>query len=335
MKRALVIALALALCAALRAQDSDPFFAGRAPLLLDPSRAGFSPGVSASFIHQDQWLQFPGAWRSDVLSAEFCARNTRKSVDAWFGVGFLAALDRQGMVGSRLSSVGLAPAMHLRAGQRSYLSAGLEVRWANRVLGDGTGAWGSQYNGLRYDGSLASGEVWGSDAQSWVEARAGLSWTLKHDAESARRRERDILVLGVAADHLGMLLLQEGGVPPPIIPMRFTAYALAEIPHEIWDNGFFAGEVIGHVQGPFHTSRLNVYAGKHQLNSVRTEGGPMLIGFKAGLGYRLQDALLVNASIDVGKTTFGMAYGTSLINRNTLAAGRRTFELMVQFRGGR
>ena len=50
---------------------------------------------------------------------------------------------------------------------------------------------------------------------------------------------------------------------PPEMPL--PADALGEVPHEIWDDGFFAGELIGHVQGPFHTGRVNIYAGKHIL----------------------------------------------------------------------
>jgi len=328
----LIIVLVCMICGALHAQDTDPFFAGRNPMQLDPSRTGFDPGGRFTVVHQDQWLQFPGSWRADQLNAEWAIRNTKKPTGAWLGVGLSAASEKQGAVGSRMSTVGLAPAMHLRSGQRAYLSAGLELRWLHAVFNDGSGAWGSQYDGTRYDASINAGEQWNTSNSSSMEARIGLSWTLKQHAESPRRRERDLLIVGLSADHLGRLMLQENGAPPPMIPMRFSAYVLSEVPHEIWDNGFFSGELIGHVQGPFHTARLNVYAGKHLLNTTRQPGGPMLLGFKAGLGYRLQDALLVNAALDIGKITFGMAYGWAVVNSNTLAAGRRTFEVMLQLR---
>jgi hypothetical protein len=224
--------------------------------------------------------------------------------------------------------------MHLRAGQRSYLSSGMEVRWVNGAFNDGAGEWGSQYDGIRYDASTTSGEQWNMSNTSWFEARVGLSWTVKQETERQRRRARDLLVVGVSADHLGRMIVHESGAPPPESPMRFTAYILGEAPHEIWDNGYFAGELIGHVQGPFYTARVNIFAGKHLLNTTRRPEGPALLGFKAGLGYRLQDALLVNAAIDVGKATFGVAYGWSVGNPNTMAAGRRTFELMLQLRMG-
>jgi hypothetical protein len=329
-----ILVIACSMMAGLHAQDVDPFFAGRSPLLLDPSRAGFTPGIRTSFIHQDQWLQFPGSWQSELLSVDWCARNTKKQVSSWMGLGLNATRETQGAVGSKLTSAGLLPAMHLRAGQRSYLSAGIELRWVNGTFGDATGGWGSQYDGLRYDASLPSGEAWNNDNSAWVEARAGLSFTVKQDVESPRRRERDLLVVGVAADHLGRLVLYEGGGPPPKIPVRITAYALGELPHEIWDDGFFAAELIAHYQGPFHTGRFNVYAGKHLLNRSREAGTPMPIGFKAGLGYRYRDALLVNTAMDFGSATIGLAYGWSLFNPNTMAAGRRTVELMVQLQLG-
>ena len=137
---------------------------------------------------------------------------------------------------------------------------------------------------------------------------------------------------GIAADHLGRLRLSEGGTLPQEAPIRLSGYVLGELPYAPWDDGFFAAELIAHAQGPFRTGRFNVYAGKHLLNRVRQENGPAQIGFKAGLGYRLQDALLVNAAIDLRKATIGLAYGWSVFNRNPMAAGRRTFELFVQMR---
>jgi type IX secretion system PorP/SprF family membrane protein len=318
----------------LNAQDTDPFFAGRSTTWLNPSRAGFQPGTRISFIHQDQWMQFPGSWKSELLSADLCARNTRKQVRSWLGAGLNVEHEVQGVSSSRMSSVGLLPAMHLRTGKRTYLSAGLEVRWTNGSFGDALGAWGSQYDGSRYDTSLPSGEQWTTSNSSWVEPRAGLSFTMKRDVERLRRQERDILVVGISADHLARLVLYEGGSPAPTRPMKFTIHAMGELPHEIWDDGFFAAEVIAHYQGPFHTGRVNLFAGKHLMNRSREPGGTMPLGFKAGVGYRAQDAFLVSTAIDLNTTTIGLAYGWSLFNPNTLATGRRTVELLLQIHLG-
>ena len=318
----------------LLAQDLDPYFGPRAAMLLDPSRTGFDPGAQVSLIHFDQWLQEPGTWNSDLLAAEWCARNRKKVTASWLGIGCAAMRDRTGATGGQVTSLSVLPAMHLRASRRSYLSSGLEVRLVHGAYNNDEGAWASQYDGTRYDASLASGENRTAGNSKWLEARAGLSWTMKQDAESARRRERNAVVLGVAADHLGQLVLPESGITAPTVPMRFTAYALVEQPHEIWENGYFSADVIGQVQGPFRTARLNVHAGKHLLNAARREGGPALIGFRAGVGYRLQDALLVDAGIDLSKLSFGLAYGWSVINRDGMAAGKRTVEVILQVRLG-
>lgn len=329
MKRSSTITCVALIALNLSAQDSDPFFTGSTPSLLDPSRAGFAPGIRATLLHQDRSMQQVGGWRNDALQVDWCARNTKKHVDSWIGIGFNVARDRQGTLGGRFTSLGIMPAMHLRSSARSYLSAGIDLRWMNAAYGDGAGAWGSQYDGLRYDASLPSGEAFNGDAQSWINARTGLSWTLKQEEESPRRRERDRLVIGVAADHLGRLVLREGGMPISAQPMRLSVYSIVEIPHGIWENGYFSGELFGHVQGPFHTARVGLFAGKHLLNIVRTEGGPTPIGFKTGLAYRYKDALLVNGALDIGKATIGMAYGWPILHGNIPGSSVRTFELMV------
>ncbi len=326
------VLLACGTCASGVAQDVDPFFAGRAQMVLDPSRTGFDPGAHIAMLHNDQWLSLPDNYRTELLTAEWCARNTKRTTASWLGLGFGLQHERPGAVGSQVTSAGISPAMHLRAGRRSYLSAGIEARWGFSTIGDDPGRWGDQYDGLRYDSGLPSGERFASGTASWVEARLGLSITVKQDAESPRRRERNVLVAGLAADHLGRLRLRESAAFQNGAAIRCTAYAMGEVPYAPWDDGFFSAELIGHVQGPFRTARVNVYAGKHLFNRVRSEGGPIPIGFKAGLGYRLQDALLVNAAIDLNKLSLGMAYGWSVFNKDGLAAGRRTFELVVQLR---
>lgn len=332
MKRLAQLLLACTAASLLHAQDAEPFLAGRAPMLLDPSRTGYDPGGRISFLHQDQWLQVPGAWRNEQLLGEYALRNEKKEVNSWTGMGLSVGRDQLGATGAKLSSLGFLTAVHLRAGPRSYLSSGLELRWANGVLGDGPGAWGAQYDGQRYDPSLPSGETWNSDSQSWAEARAGLSFTLKNAQESPRRRERDLLVAGIAADHLGHLVLKESDSGTSTTPIRLSAYAMGELPLERWENGFLAADVIAHVQGPFRTGRINLYAGKHLYNQVRVPGGPMLMGFKAGLGFQWQGSLLLNAAVDLGSFTFATAYGWSLFNANELASGRSSFELMMQMR---
>lgn len=333
--RILAITLLLAVPWAVRAQDPDPYFSGRAPSLLDPSRTGHAPGVEASALHQDQWMRMPGIWINDVVQAGFNLRNHRRQAHSWMGLGIRLGRDRQDLAGGRLAYAAVAPAMHLRAGQRSYFSSGIEVRWTSALYNAAQGAWGSQYDGLRYDPSLPSGEVWEADAYTWISARAGLSWTLKQEPESPRRAVPDLLVAGITADHLGRLMLTGSGVPAPEIPVRYTAYVLGQVPHEIWDNGFFAAEVVAHRQGPFHSGRIGLFAGKRAAHLPRGPGDPVQLGFRTGMGYRLHEALLASASVDLGRMTFGMAYGWSVFNRNALVAGRRTFELLVQVRGSR
>lgn len=315
------------------AQDIDPFFAPRAGMVLDPARTGSDPGVQIHLLHLDQWLQLPGTWRSEVFAVEWCARNTKKKTGSWLGLGATTTVDRNGVTGGRVSSMSFTPAMHLRSTRRSHLSFGMELRLVNGRSGN-EGAWASQYDGLLYDASIASGEASSTGSCRWMEARAGISWALKHDVESPRRRERNAVVVGLAADHLGQLVLQEEGLAAPRVPLRITGYALVEQPLGIWDNGYFGGDVIAHVQGPFWTARINAQVGKHLLNVVPNAGSPRPVGFRTGMGYRYRDALLVHAGLDLTKLSVNLAYGWAVASAGPQVRGRRTVELGLQFRIG-
>ncbi len=332
MNRALAITMAGLVAGFVHAQDADRLFAGQAPIMMDPSRTGFDPGGGITLMHQDQWVQMPGAWHNDALAAEWNLKNKHKEVRSWPGLGLTVVRDNRSEGSQRMASVGLVPAIHLRMGRRSFLSTGLEVHWTNRSMGLDDGEWGSQYNGQRYDAALPSGENWAGGNQAWMEPRAGVSFSVKQAEESRFRRERNMLVAGFAADHLGRLALRQEGQPLPDVPVRYTGYALVELPFLAWGNGFLAGDVRAQLQGPFRTGRINMCVGKHVPDAKRTSGGPPLLGFKAGLGYQYNNTVLTSASVDWGQATIGMAYGWALFGPDVLLAGRRTFELLVQAR---
>lgn len=331
MKRLLLFAI-FAAPLLLAAQDADPFFAARVQPLLDPSRTGFTPGGSVGLVHQQQWLQMPGAWKHAGVAGALSLKNTKRQVHSWIGIGLRAEQGSQQATSAKYSTLGMAAAAHLRTGSRSFLSAGLGLGQAAMQHGEPAGSWASQYDGTRYNPSAPSGESWPASNRSALEASAGFSFTLKQEVESALRKERDRFTAGVAATHLASMPLAEQGarLEPP--PLRLTAYVLGELPFPGWDNGFFAADLIGHWQGPFATGRINAWIGKHLNNSVRTADRQMLLGFRGGLGYRLRDALLVSASAELNSLTFGMAYGWSVLGGDQLAAGRRTAEVMLELR---
>lgn len=331
MKRHLMLAAAAAASVLLSAQDADLFFASRVQPLLDPSRTGFEPGGCIGLVHQQQWLQMPGTWRHAALSAELSLKNRRRQVNSWIGIGLRAGQGSQKTTGAKGAAWGMVSAAHLRTGPRSFLSAGIGVLNTNVQRGEAEGTWGSQYDGAHFLPHSPSGEEWNRGNRAALEATTGISFTLKQEVESPRRREPNLLVAGVAATHLAPLLLAESGGRLEPTPVRYTAYVLGELPLPGWDNGFVGADLIGQVQGPFLSGRANVWIGKHAYN-LHTSAPVGLSGFKAGLGYRLRDALLACIAAEVGPATIGLAYGWSVVGPDKLAKGGRTAEVMLQVR---
>lgn len=313
------------------AQDPELLMSGRVLPVFDPSRTGFAPGVQLAMVHTSRRADLPKAWNADAFLAEWCARNPHKVTRSWLGFGLLVKRDVQPAPGSRIISPGIQVATHLRTGERSFLSAGIGAHWVDRMTTAPDGAWASQYmNGL-YDPSIASGEVTGTFRSQVVEGSAGLSWTLKQEEESALRRERELLVVGVSLDHLGQLVLRNEGDQPETRPWRTMAYVQGELPMP-WNNGYLSGEVIGLLQGPFHSFRVNAYVGRHLLNSIRREGGPLPLGYRAGIGYRYRDGLLLSALLDLQRLSFGLAYELPAFRSVDLPTGMRSVEVIAQLR---
>ena len=121
--------------------------------------------------------------------------------------------------------------------------------WSSGTSGNDQGTWANQYVDGQYNSALPSGEPVEPRSAQWAEVRAGISWSLKGDGESPRRRTRDRLIAGIAADQLGRTTIREEGPGLGATPVRFTGYVLGELPHPWWENGFFSAEVISHV-GP-------------------------------------------------------------------------------------
>ncbi|MBL7962750.1 MAG: type IX secretion system membrane protein PorP/SprF [Flavobacteriales bacterium] len=331
MKGPSCVALLIVLNCALHAQDPDPFFTTLAPEMLDPSRAGPLPGVTATLISREQWMQLPGSFRTDVLSATM-GTGVRDDRHGHWGGGLIMRHDRSGDLGWQGLRASLATAYHLRTSRNGTLSFGMSPALERTQSDPRNGRWASQYDGTGYDPSLPSGERYTNAPSSTIAMDAGISYMLvakdkRYGAELYPR-----LVAGLSGTRLAVAHLSGAGNGIPSAPPRYTAHVALTLPThaQLFDRVYF--ESVAHTMGPHTTARTSLGVGHATYQAKRLSEQDQPLGYRMDIGWRWMDAFFVRGHITWGPLDLGLSYGWSLPSSDQQVAGPRSVELCLRAR---
>jgi len=311
------------------AQDVDPFFAMHFQTMLDPSRAGSDQAFSCAFMHRDQWSGLDGPYRTNGLVLEHAIGMGSGPRKAWLGLGATFTDDRMGGRLFRNQQLGFAPSVHLPVSKRDHLSFGLGFTLDQFTSGVLTGSWAGQYDGMRFIAGAPSGESFDRIEQFTTGFCTGVSFTRMTEPDLLHQEERPAWVIGIAVAHLAPNTLQQAPLELYASTARYTAYVLKSIPLSIWPQGTLQAEMVAHAQGPHTTARINLTLGREVFRAQRISETSATTGFRIGVGYRYQDALLVNAAFERLGVKVGFAYGWSIGRADRAINGPRTSEIFI------
>jgi len=167
-----------------------------APLLLNPALTGDHNANYRMFLnYRNQWSAISNSFKTVSGSFDMPAF---ESVDGMnklgFGLTFLN--DKAGSTDYGFSNINLSAAYHMKTTRYSKLAAGLVLGYGQSQINLDNVKWESQYNGNNYDPNLPSGEANFNDRIIFVDAGAGVTWSLI-DPYNERK-----YLFGLSATHL-------------------------------------------------------------------------------------------------------------------------------------
>ena len=288
------------------------------PTLVNPAQTGLiESGYRAATSYRSQWASVHSPFKTAVASFD-----TRlKSGGSYLGVGGFVRDDRIETANYSIFEVSGQSAYHLQVGRKNYLSLGLSVGYRRHSISFEGLAWDSQYNGVGFDPTIDSGELFAGAAKGTIDAAFGMNY---------RHIGRSRYDIGYAAWHYfqnqGLLT---GGNDRLILRQQvvFAWYQNLEDIELVYD---FLGGVQGGAQMLTAGARGYYKIGSDSRYTTASTSNSVM----GGIHYRWADAIVVSAGFRYKRSlTFSAGYDITMSNLNSTNQSRGAWELALMWEG--
>jgi type IX secretion system PorP/SprF family membrane protein len=155
----------------------------QAPLSTNPAYSGLlDRDYRAILQYRNQWNGLGEAWRTMGASYDMSLLKKPRKTN-FLGAGGFIFNDQAGKSKMGTMVMSGAAAWHMSIDNYNSISFGLSAGYTQRSISIDGLAWDSQYNGIAYDPTLASGENFSSTALGFPDAGYGLVWSYQKDSK--------------------------------------------------------------------------------------------------------------------------------------------------------
>lgn len=296
------------------AQDVNFSQFNLAPMVLNPALTAADVDMRGTLNYRTQWKGIAGnafntmgaSYESklDKISGE---EGTKKSALENVAAGINIVSDRAGDGKMGYTQANLNFATHVPLKENMKLGAALSGGLGQRSVDFGRLTFDSQYNGTVYDPSLGTQENVSSENFIYQDLAAGIFFNLGNGALYSRSADKVKLNAGLAMHHLNRPKMSyyadatkkmdiktvfHGGL---FIPIGSTMFDVA--PNWVYTQQGKSQEI---------TAGILFKANLKEDNKLSSKVGGSAISL--GAAYRVQDAIIVNALIELGQWGIGFSY---------------------------
>ena len=294
-----------------------------APLLRNPALAGLYNGdLRFQALYRNQWNSVTNAYQTASLNGEY-KLPVGKSND-FLTLGGEIFYDRSGSIA--LTSTHVLPVLNyhksLNNERNMYLSLGFMGGLVQRKLDRSKITTNSQFNGLFYDPSLATGETFINNGFSYFDASTGLSFNTQIGPD-----EDNNIFVGLAYHHFNRSskITFYGNTAIEMIPKWVAS---AGVRMSLTDYSFITFHGDYTKQG---TSREIIWG---MLYSYKLDdpSDPKYI-FHAGTFVRWKDAVIPFVKLEFSPMAISLSYDVNISELKVASTGRGGLELSLSYQG--
>lgn len=331
MKEKLFIALCcFALCSLVHAQDIHFSQVNHSPLTLNPGLAGANYDMQALVNYRSQWNSVSSPFQTIACSFDFRLNPNKRRKKAHFAMGLNFFNDKVGTTNLVTNNANLTFATHVLLSKNSTLGAGISVGWLQRSIVSQNGMWDSQYNGMHYDPTISSGEIFTNTNFSVLDAAAGLVYTYASTESFMSRNNSKILNVGFSAFHLSRPNYSFISIEGEKMNMRFSAFV----------NGSFGIKnskllvepaIYFHNQGKFRELVYGTYGRLILQGASKATGFVKKTSIALGLFCRNQDALITKFHFEWNGVGLGLSYDLNISKLAQVSRARGGTEISLRW----
>lgn len=148
-----------------------------APALLNPSATGDFNSVHRAFLqYRDQWRGIVN-YQTFAMTYDYRTGIKKKKHNDFLGLGLVFLRDRAGDSRFDMSQINFGLAYHKELIPDHRFSFGFQGGMRQHAININNLKWGSQYNTITYDPTIASGETLMNQTVLVADFNAGTQWT--------------------------------------------------------------------------------------------------------------------------------------------------------------
>jgi len=333
MKNKLIHTLFFCLCCfSLSAQDIHFSQAEYAPMVLNPALSGIHGGMQANLNYRSQWTSVGNPYRT--AAASFDSRLSKNKTKNYLGAGVFFMNDKAGNPAFTHNLIQLSLAYHASLNRRSSLSVGLYGGFGQKSIGDVSGKWATQYNGMSFNEALPSGETFNNPNFSYPDAGAGMVYYYSTPDGYMTQNKGRKFYAGASAYHANRPNASFIENQSMKLPVRLSAFCYAEIgvanTSGVWMPGLYY-----QLQGGARELLAGTYY-KYLINSgSKYTGYEKAVAVSLGMFVRARDSFVAKGMISKGDYSLGISYDINTSSLATASRARGGYEIFLQYRGKR
>ena len=281
---------------------------------VNPALTGIFNGderYSASM--RDQWRSVPVPWFTFSMAYDRKIY-PKKSNKHFFGAGLFYNYDRQGDSRINLNNLNFSASYNHLLSKRNIITLGGLIGYSSRGFNPSTLSWDKQWNGVAYDPSLSTGELFNIDRFNFLETSLGINF--RH-----QKNERTKFDFGIGGFHLTKpkaVFTRTGEVTSTssqVLPMRLVYYGQGSL--KLSERMDLRLDALYQTQNSYSEMLFGGY-----LNFYLNQKRGKKTNLHLGVGYRTSKALFPKIAIGVNNIFVAFSYDIDMSEFNQHTNGR-------------
>ena len=301
-----------------------------APLWLNPANAGFFNGYFRAVAnYRNQWASMGNAYQTMAVSMDGSVLKAARK-KAYMGLGLFVFNDRAGVAKIGTTQVQMHINAIIKASKKSKIAGGLYFGVNQNSATYASLTYGNQYTGKEIDKSLPTGEI--VNYTSFVNADVGAGVNYEYSSANVDMTRDDIfsLKIGAAVHHINQPVQRFSSGSTYKVPMRFVGNVQARIDFKDTKLSLLPS-VIYIMQGSASQINVGTHLRFRFKNGTKLTGTKTEAGLNVGLYYRVNDAIIPQVNLDMGKYAIGLSYDVNVSKYNQVSKGAGGFEIYLKF----
>lgn len=312
------------------AQDIHFSQTQESPLWLNPANAGFFNGYFRAIAnYRNQWASMGNPYQTMAISVDAATlKTTRKK--AYLGAGLFIFNDRAGSAKIGTTQFQLHINAIVKTSKKSKLGGAVYVGVNQNSAKYASLTYGNQFTGTEIDKSLPSGETINYTNFTNSDFGAGVNYEFSSANIDMVRDDIFSIKFGAAVHHINKPVQKFGSGSSYQLPMRFVGNIQARIDFKDTRISVLPS-VIYLRQATAQEINVGTHIRYRFKNGTKVTGVDTETGINIGCYYRINDAIVPQVNVDMGKYAIGLSYDINVSKYKQVSRSQGGFEIYLKF----